>query len=174
MTTLWELNFFLSRKLSLFQWIRIASCESWEMNSFYFTSSLLMLYNFYLWKLVKVKPDVACACTSLVPRNARFRTTLLSQKCKVALNHLADLFRLHERLDLNMLISVLLIINGLHWILTSHKPMRILNVTSNPTLARAATGVRSVKTAVDRMPRPNKFLPPNLRANIPPGSCVMM
>ena len=58
----------------------IASCESWEMNSFYFTSSLLMLYNFYLRKLVKVKPKFACGCTLykalyIVLWNTRFWTT---------------------------------------------------------------------------------------------------
>lgn len=59
-------------------------------------------------------------------------------------------------------------------LLTSHKPMRILKATSKATPALAATGVRSVKTAVDRIPRPNKFLPPNLRARQPPGIWVII
>jgi len=50
--------------------------------------------------------------------------------------------------------------------------MRILKATRKATPVLAATGVSSVKTAVDRIPRPNKFLPPNLRAKHPPGSCV--
>ncbi|RUS81235.1 hypothetical protein EGW08_011029, partial [Elysia chlorotica] len=37
------------------------------------------------------------------------------------------------------------------------------------TLYRTATGVIRVRTAVQRTPKPNKFLPPILEASHPPG-----
>lgn len=55
---------------------------------------------------------------------------------------------------------------------TSHSPMKILRATRKPIPALADSGVSSVNRAVDRMPSPNRFLPPNFRARKPPGSCV--
>lgn len=50
--------------------------------------------------------------------------------------------------------------------------MTTRSAINTPTFPLAATGIKRVAADVKNTPNPNKFFPPNLRANKPPGNWV--